>query len=317
MSFNLEIEFSGLCLYVVHPEQQRVAVLLPDARRTEGNDPPRQVDGEEGVPHVGYLRFNLANLITGLPAGVEEQDFREGPEYEVIHRFDRQVLELTGLGQEPMTVSLDVPNFARFASDMQLAQGLFSANPPPTLLMRTILVGGTLAGGKHTEKWHMAPLSAKLEASSPPAHVDAVSPQESPPENHAGSPPPDPLADDQFASGAMWTRKVEADEVGVRISTFEGGVHAAFTLRPVAGAGSVRLKIANLCAENPLEWAEMNLRKVEGDDIDFKWLYSLIEVPKVITAVTGLADLPVPRRGPGGLVGHLDDCMPARITASF
>src|SRR4051812_37492518 len=59
MSFTLEVEFSGLCLFVLHPDEPRVAVLMPDARKSTAN--PVHVDGTRGIPHVGYTRFDLAN----------------------------------------------------------------------------------------------------------------------------------------------------------------------------------------------------------------------------------------------------------------
>src|SRR6187549_3897635 len=67
--FHLQIEFSGLCLFVrrrdalgvVNPT--RVTVLMPDARRQPNVDVMRHHDGTEAVPHSGYLRFDLGDLM--------------------------------------------------------------------------------------------------------------------------------------------------------------------------------------------------------------------------------------------------------------
>ena len=79
MSFMLEVEISGLCLYVVHPDGQKVTVLMPDCR----NDivSPRHVDTRKGKPHVGYLRYDLADQVPGVQKGVGDT-----PLYEVVRQ---------------------------------------------------------------------------------------------------------------------------------------------------------------------------------------------------------------------------------------
>ena len=300
MPFDLQVEFAGLCLYVVNPDNRRVAVLMPDARRRPGHDPAHHFDDKPAVPHVGYIRFNLANLAIyapPVPAGVDRMH-REGPEYELLHRFDRQILDFDGAFQpEGVEGELEVPSFDAFAPDLELVPGLFTARPPDVLLMRTVLEGGRLSGSlMPREQWIF------------PTHLHPEG------KGHGGT----------FASSATWTRRVEAESVTLRITDFAGVVQASFPLRPATPGGTVSVKVANLCADNPLEWEELNIRKVIGPDLDFKWLYRLFEPAgttfDALLKVEGVEEfkkeLPVPI--PISLLSSgSDDCMPGQKTGTF
>jgi hypothetical protein len=80
----------------------------------------------------------------------------------------------------------------------------------------------------------------------------------------------------------------------------------------------VSVKIANLCAVNPLEWDEMEQRSTDGPDNDFKWLYQLFRPKNGISWDDYLKDktLPAPKRI-GKLVSTNNDCMPAHTVAAF
>ena len=79
-----------------------------------------------------------------------------------------------------------------------------------------------------------------------------------------------------FAGTAIWRRFVFDDELVLRVRDWEGTYKDVIRLRPHGRDRIVRLKIANLCAENPLEWPELYLRMFSGDaDEDFKWFYFL------------------------------------------
>jgi hypothetical protein len=287
MSFELRVEFSGLCMYLVSPEEKRAAVLMPDCRTSVD---PVHADGEEGVHHVGYLRFDLANVagFAGVPAGSDAF----GPQYEVVHRFDFQKLEFPGFGdEEPLTVEdLGFPEFEKFTENLRLKDGMFDDEPPEELLMRTVLRGGVLKSDR-VKSWRL----------------------------------PDDLKPgsdykDNFASRATWTRTVTTGTVAVRIAGFDGSSPVTLELKPVEGEDTVTLKIANLCKVNPLEWEELESEVVTEQgarDRDFKWLYRLLESTTHPLAVRlgAVPDIPVPvleATAPSGVQG----CMGAIITTT-
>lgn len=307
MPFNLEVEFSGLCLYVVSqkldsdgkpvfdgekPVIEKVGVLMPDARRRMGFDPPKHLDETLAEPHVGYIRLNLANLVHVIPPGTDT-DYRERPEYELLHRFNRQVLDFDGTFEAgTMEASLQIPDLGCISKKLKRIPKLFEADPPPELLMRTVLVGGNLQSMKvPAEEWII------------PRRLDRCL---------------DKPYGGKFASWVKWTRSVVSETVEVRITGFGATEpQATFLLRPAEGEDTVSVKIANLCAYNPLEWMEMNPRRVAGPDLDFKWFYKLV-TPEVPYAELLQDDkLPVPEPTGNSPVTGAEDCMPAKISGTF
>jgi len=299
MPFELKVNFTGLCLYVVDSANKQVGVLMPDCRLLEEADPREHLDGTFAEPHVGYIRMNLADFMPGIPAAGNVTSYRQGPEYEVVHRFDRQLLSFVGdFVPEPLTTPLfDVPDFSAFApGKLHLIDKLFTDYPPEALLMRTVVDGGTLTATKTNEEW-MIP--RRFDRTIPP-HLR------------------------HFASVVKWRRQVKGDHVKVRISDFKGNLQAEFPLKPPDGIAPVSLKIANLCATNPLEWSEMDPRKVRGPDLDFKWLYHLLDPDKSTKypdplryrSVLTDEELPVPYPI-GQLSSGSDDCMPGQIGGTF
>src|SRR5258708_34835285 len=92
MSFNLEVEFVGLCNYLVQQDQTAVGMVMPDARLPLDGLP---VDPDDNPPckdhlvyHVGYLRYNLADAGPGGRPEVPSDGRAGTPSFEVIHRFD-------------------------------------------------------------------------------------------------------------------------------------------------------------------------------------------------------------------------------------
>ena len=265
MSFELRIEFSGLCLFVVNAERTRVGVVMPDARERPNIATMRHLDNTVAVPHVGYLRFDLRDLQPGVP-DIPGGNGNNGPRYEVVHRFGGEALDL-GLGREQSKVGIDellFPNFMSIDGRLALLPGLFGDAPPEQLLMRTVLTGGTFTSHSGGSNWTFPTIDTS-----------------------AGSP-----YQGQFANYAVWTRTISADSLTLTIAPFKKGEPTTLRLKP--NNGVVQLKIANLCSENPLEWRELKLRTVSGDeDLDFKWLYSLMKNSQL--AAPGLNDeLPVP-----------------------
>lgn len=294
MSFTLHVEFAGLCMYVRHEDGTRVAVLMPDAR--SGSNPKRkhldELLNEKAEPHVGYVRLNAANLPERLPHPSKPAD---DPLYELIHRLDGEVLVFDDAFEPgPMITSLVVPEFDQFAPDLELLPDLFDNQPPPALLMRAILNGGTLRSALTPERWEIPP------------HLN----------------PDQPPMMGQFASSVTWTREVKGGSTTLRITDFAGNTQRQFFLAPVEGESELHLKVANLCAHNPLEWDEMPLREVMGDDVDFKWLYRLYRPRdgKTYKEVLGGQALPIPKRIPMAALPFdtgSNDCIPAGTTGKF
>lgn len=246
MAFNLEIEFSGLCLYILDPNGERVGVVMVDARERTHIENPVHEDGEDAEPHVGYLSCDLADLGLAVPAGEDGGT----PRYEFVHRFDREVVDFgNAFPAAPIDHGeLNFPAFDRFAPNLEPLPGLFGAQPPELLLMRTVLTGGKLSSNQEKPLWRFSKV---------------FNPEG---EDYSG----------RFASFATWRRQVEGDALKLRITTFTGETRADLTLRPANGGDTVKLKMSNLCAQNPLEWADLPIRQVNGDDVDFRWLYRLL-----------------------------------------
>lgn len=288
MPFDLEIEFSGLCLYVVHPDGNQVAVLMPDARWRTNAD-PFHADATPAVPHVGYLQANAADMGINLPSGEDGG----GPRYELIHRFDRQAVDFDGaFSTAPLTNGLKFPVFDQFAPGLELIPGLFDSAPPPQLLMRLVLTGGTFESSLEEPVWEFS---------------DLLNPGAT---NGYGG---------QFASFAVWKRQVPGEQLNLRIMDFAGNVQATLPLAPSTPGGKVRLKMSNLCSENPLEWDDLPIREVTGPDNDFRWLYRLLQPAgggefEMISA-TSHYPIPLPA-GTWGEVGA-DDCMGGTKTSTF
>lgn len=278
MSFELRIEFSGLCLFVVNRDRTRVGVVMPDAREKPNITTMRHVDGTVAVPHAGYLRFDLGDVQASIPSATATSD---GPRYEIVHRFDREALDL-GLGHEQSKVGVDellFPNFKAIEDRLTILPGLFSETPPEQLLMRTVLTGGSFTSHSWGSNWTFPTVGT---ASGAP---------------YQG----------QFANYAVWTRTINQDALTLTLAPFKKGTPTTLQLKPKNGV--LQLKVANLCAENPLEWCELKIRTIAGDeDLDFKWLYHLMKNPEL--APPGLNDeLPVPVLDrTSGVAGEDRDC---------
>ena len=254
-SFQLRVEFSGLCLFVRDRQTNTMTVVMPDARQFE--KPLKHEDGSDAVPHVGYLRFDLANLASGA-AGVETTAI-DSPAYEVVHRFDREQLTFdiaagdAGVRGEPA-----LPDFDTFAPVLEVRPGVLATPPEDIVLMRTELRCGTLVPDLEQRHWTMP---------------STLHPQG----NGAGA-----LAQQQFGGMTTWTCTVPGDTLTLRLTRFDDpNVVTTIPLRPtpVEGKeGELLLKVANLCADNPLEWEELPDHRVEGEDADFRWTYKLLQL---------------------------------------
>jgi hypothetical protein len=288
MSFQLEVEFSGLCLYVVDSANERVGIAMPDARgRTSGST--IHADGTTGRRHVGYVRFDLADLDHDFP------DLgRPTPHYEGVHLFDREELQFVIDGSAGAIVpDLSLPAAESIAPDpadptrsaMITIPGLFDTVPPPPVLMHTRLSGGTIIG-EPEEVWRISNLWN----------------------------PGQPAYEGEFASFVTWRRTV--DSVTLRVRRFQDAAHYLdIPLVPKSGS-LVRVKVANFCSTNPMEWRDLGLRDVDSDDEDFKWLYRLLTPRDGSTWTVKLMNhrFPIPLFYPSGL--GVQDCLGMQIQGS-
>jgi hypothetical protein len=307
MSFTLHVEFSGPLLYVADTpetigEKQLAAslgVVMPDCRLPETEERPMHLDGEEADPHAGYLRMDLGDVDPRFPRG-EEQN----PVYELVHRFSGQVLRFVEIPAEENDeedpaeddeqqeeegadvderidiTGMSVPEFERVAPELVLKDNLFAEDAE--ILMRTVLEGGIVTAGPLTE-WKF---EEKITAGGEQYQA-------------------------RFASFVTWTRDYAGSGLTVEITSLTGETQVSIPLTIHDGA-EVHMKVANLCATNPLEWPELDVPKTPDVDADFKWLYRLFDnVPEEIPA------LPVPRlvNAAEGETGD-NGCMGTRVSGS-
>jgi hypothetical protein len=289
MEVELRIKFAGVCLYVMHPNKPEVAVLMPECRRRKV--PGKHKDKWKAEPHVGYMRFDLANLSTAASA-IEPGTGNDGPLYEGIHRFDNEEVDL-GLGAADgmTTEGLSIPDFGMFAPDLKPSQDLFSNNPQTPPLMRIVLRGGSLIG-VGDRSWEFSQL---FNPHAPP---------------HTGF----------FTGHVTWTRGLDsAETLVIRIRRFGRSRIVEIPLTPVTidGKKVISLTMGNLCC-NALEWEDLATRSAAGPDKDFKWLYRLL-APQSSTyeaLLAGDKELPHPLPAPPVPQG-IEHCIGGKIDFPF
>ncbi|HKG90861.1 MAG TPA: hypothetical protein VKA84_03145 [Gemmatimonadaceae bacterium] len=312
MPFTLRVQFTGLCLHVAHEDAGRpeVAVLMPDGRKNPGEMLLHE-DTTTAVPHVGYLRVNLANvkladgatIHPGPRPGPNGTD--DGPPFELVYRFSRQTMDL-GLSpqRDPNPGSIGLPDVQRLAPNVLRLRGdLFTSNVTSRLLFRTVLHGGSFTSGDQgSDTWSI--------------------------DGRLISPDAPPITG-QFSGDVTWSRQVDdteehaAEELTIKICDFDGKNEVLLPLCAIGpeNARVIELKLANLCSDNPLEWAGYDVPPIPTEDSDFKWLYQLLE-PKDGTwsqLLNGLV-LPVPRRlsqPDDGLGSGPRGCFGITTTAAF
>jgi hypothetical protein len=277
MAFTLEVEFRGLCLYVVHPTTGQVAIVLPDGRAK-----PRPVvfaDNVIGTPHVGFLSCRLEDVAGSSGAGGE-----------VIHRFDSEQVEF-GLPPAPAgKPKIEMPNADCFAPELQPVGGMFGARPPESVLMRMTLEGGQVDSTKGPNKWDF----------------DG---------GQCGG---------NFADRVTWSRSVDAADVTLTFTNWNTGASSKLRLAPSQRDGAVKIRVANICSDNPLEWRELGVQKgiAAREDDDFRWFYQILESKTgSLTSLVGRTGgtLPVPRLDRRMLGGRSNPpgCEGCTITFAF
>jgi hypothetical protein len=249
--FELRVTFTGLCLFLIQEDRTKVAVLQPDCRKGGAIDPDHP-GGGKGKYHIGYIRFELVNLVEDYPVGTQ----KEGPAYEVVHRFMHEDLSWgLAVDDTPMTIATGLPAFERIAPDSSkpgnsLLEPISNRwdNDAP-LVMRTVLSGGTLSGSGKTNFYF-------------PKVFDYAMPA------YTGS----------FADEVTWTRTVKAAGLDLCIRPFGAAIGTRIPLKPIQDGPQkiISIKVANLCSENPLEWNRFKDPPQPKKDKDFRWLYRLL-----------------------------------------
>jgi hypothetical protein len=269
MAFKLRVEFTGPNLFVLHTangDTKEVTVLMPDGRRFT-HPTPKHLDGTPAEHHVGFVRVDLADMSLPYPKGKEGK-----PSYELVHRFVRQELTFgDGLAPEPMTnlneLDLDIvaPKAKRFA--LEPLDGVLENDVPPgPVLMRTTLRGGTFLPNRKTQ-WELPP------------HM-----------NPGGGP-----YKERFVSTVTWQRDIAGDRLPISVTGFgQTTPEAVFQLGPFQENEIVTLAVGNLCAHNPLDWADLLPPEVPKEDEDFKWVYYLLRTRGKPTLDIPAEGLPTP-----------------------
>jgi len=287
--FSVDIELSGIGLYLWDAERTKVTLVLPDGR--DNGKESKHLDGTRAVPHAGYLRFDLRNLNPELK-GLNVARRVGSPAWEVVYRFHHEEIRL-GLPEADGSIRGDlvVPDFSDFAPLLEPIPNLLAPVPPNMVLMRTELIGGEFTTILDTGSWEI------------PRHLaDGARPKAQ-----------------RFGSEVHWTRTLKGDCLDLRVVPFADQDEAVdIRLYPIleenASIPSIQLKIANLC-ENPLEWTELGESDVTTPDDDFRWLYRLLRPrPRTDPRFRNLCPVPVPIIRSTTKHGSLRKCFSAQLS---
>lgn len=298
MSVTLRIEFAGLCLYVLDKDKdgvtQRVGVVMPNCRNNDNNVDSRHADGTIGEPHVAYMRLDAGSLGIGPVSG----ESGDGPRVELIHRLLGELL-LPIEDATPRKVIGEplVPILNSQHGDIALKPDLFTT-AHPDIVFRTVLVGGHFVAKRGGKTWRFpSSLRGTFAAQTAP-----------------------------FEGTVVWEREFKSLEaIKLTMTSLDGTAPMTFPdLKPLAqhgdheGRSLVMIKLANLCAHNPIEWDELDLRVVQ-EDKDFKWLFRLLDdTSRIGDWATRLDDrpLPFPVLDDNSMEGD-EDCTGGKFYGSF
>lgn len=282
MKGRFQIELTGLCTFVRHPNKKSACVLLVDATGVEpvaappGSQPRKSLDRKHAlVYHRGFLRFPLHNLAgtNGLASG-----------HDAVVYLDRHNVKLEpSAGAEPFRWN---DGDARHLAPLdEVVPGASAVRPAalapsgsdPDVLARLYLEHGTVG---------------EEEIGGPWRFVDSG--RQNGGHDHQ-----------QSLAHRIVVDLGELEHLTVRLSSWNGGTSSTIELVPRSEGEQVALTVANLCEENPLEWP----KGVEPrpDDLDFKWLYELLDpaARETIDQRRQGGHVPYPRRtGAAALAGE-------------
>ena len=285
-SFELRVDITGICLFVRRRGSSVMRILMPDGRATGGA--LQHPDQSPAIPHAGYMRFDLANTNSNA-ANTSISGAKDTPQFEVVHLFDREELRF-GIDDDGDLVDdreLSVPTFSEFAPQLKLLDDLGGPNPARELLMRTELYGGTLTCIRDAIQWDIPDLD-----------------------------PAGKTRRHWFGGQVRWTRMIQGRDLTLRILKFDGSGVAEIRLRPTTASGdkpAILIKLANLCAADPLEWGNLGVTHPVAPDVDFKWLYHLMQPRPDCKVPYPPRDLPHPLPVRGKLENATQDCFPGII----
>lgn len=260
--FRLEVQFSGVCLYVLDSPDatkqtaERVGVVIYDCRARDGVS-LTHLDNSEAEPHVGYVRVDLGDWVAGFPPG-DGGGAYSGPRYELVHRFSGESIRFQfsdGNDGRVGITRLKQPDFDRFAPSLNLRTDLFTPGTQD-IVMSAVLTGGEFISNDGNHWKFLEDLN-----------------------------PGQPQYKDSFANSVTWRRVSTSQENRLTITI--GDLTDALHLDDIPEGATIRVKVANHCQFNPLEWNELKFREGVTIDDDFKWLYRLFQpfaVPPVLPA---------------------------------
>lgn len=302
MSVTINVTFAGLAMAILHPEEDCSLAVLPDARKPAVLD-----DFTVGAEHQCYIRSPLAHF-AHKDGGTLIADSS------VVHRLGgdhvSMYLAVRRRGSEefvPLAVesgahgpansgnALPMPYFDEIVTPTvaPLPQ-IINPTAHQSTLCRMVLPSGAWRGSGIQSQWIVSSaLQTAPSVSNPCARTPIF-----------GS----------YVGRMTWTRRIEDDitHVALMVHSLHGTNTPAASLvfAPLPAGGEeteVNMEIANLCADDPLEWKSNPRRRLA--DVDFKWMYSLLELPqqqRFTTALMG-AELPHPRKvvQPGSMPGGI------------
>jgi hypothetical protein len=289
--FDLNIEITGLCLLVNRPGGTRMSLVMPDCRYD--NFTAKHPDSDDAVPHTGYLRFDMANLVGSNAKAAPVSD---SPNYEIVHRLNREELSFKIDGDKPSAIkskALAIPSFDEFAPVLEVIPGVFDKSPPKIVLFRTDLFGGTIRSLVANELWT---ISSELNNGRAVTH--------------------------EYGGDVLWSRTLDQDSLTLTLSKLDGRGSTDIVLEPRKASPSdarpaINLKLANLCSDNPLEWTEFGPPGETTEDHDFKWLYQLLRLkPSADARRFPISAVPHPIAVPTGKEGKVQDCFAGLITSA-
>lgn len=250
MSFELRVEFSGLCLFAIDKKAKAVGVLMPDFGFKDGQSMQRPGESKPREAHRAYMRMDAASLGLATIGG----EGKDGAPYQVVRLLHGKKIGLhTGLAglpkDKPVVPSLDgVDKKTAVTLDPQW----FSPSPNG-LLGRVVLRGGEFDQQRSGVQWTFPNTLKKLFKNETESYQNIVT----------------------------WRATVAGAGVAISLASFDGSNAESFVLRPVLqpdGRMAVVIRFGNLCRLNPLAWSGFEIDTVK-EDHDFRWFFDVVSTP--------------------------------------
>jgi len=265
MPFNLEVSFSGLCLFVPNKAGNKMCVVLPNGEGATPHAKKSSVDPTMLFRHRAFLRFHLKNL-KGMPKVPSDSL--------AVWHLKRRVLKIDTITENPFKITnlkgvLNLPDIAPGYAEPDRLTVTGDTNKITSRLL--IEKGEILAGEPTADAWRVPPtLSGKIVRY--PALAKRVI-----------------------------LRIEKMKELIISVTKLSGGTDQDPLHLEAPNGETVKICIVNFCDNNPLQW-EPGLDSVP--DIDFKWYFELLPEDKIRALGRELLGLelpvPVPEGQPNG-----------------